>query len=339
MWFLYKPETPDGWIMSRFYLGLDGGGTKTAALILDADGQEHGRGYGGPGNVASNDDSTLSHSLRTAVEEACRQAGPAADETGFAAVCAGVAGYSVEARRRDFAALLRKVVRVDGEPDGASNAYRVEPDYLVAYWGATGGEPGIVVIAGTGAVVFGRNAEGDTHREDGLGYLLGDRGSGFNLGLRVLRYTLEQMQEGRSDALTQAVLDLTGAKSQQEIVHWLYSGFSPPRVAALAPVVGTLAEAGDRAARNHVAEMARRLRHSVWITLHKLWLPRDTPLYCLGGLWQLGGFFVSEFSQPHWGDEAAPTEGDAAWLKVRFNLAAPKHDPVYGAALLAREGK
>src|SRR5579883_624835 len=92
--------------LSRYYLGLDGGGTKTAAAILDADGRELGRGAGGPGNVASNDDATLRASLRDATSEARGRAGLPA-EASFAAVCAGVAGYSVPARREAFAALLR----------------------------------------------------------------------------------------------------------------------------------------------------------------------------------------------------------------------------------------
>jgi N-acetylglucosamine kinase len=322
----------------RYFLGLDGGGTKTAALILDASGAERGRGFGGPGNIAHNDDVTLARSVREAVREACEAAALDPQATRFAAVCAGVAGYSAEARRAPFLAILRAEVPVEETAENLESAYRLEPDYAIAYWGATEGEPGIVVIAGTGAVVYGRNAEGQTHREDGLGYLLGDRGSGFNLGLRALRYTLEQMREGKRDALTDAVLDFTGARSQNEIVHWLYSGFSPARVAALAPVVGALAEGGDPAARDQVAEMAHRLRHSVWLTRHKLWLPRETPIYPLGGLWQLGDFFLSEFTAPRWRGSKDTDRDKAGWLDARFNLAAPKHDAVFGAALLARSG-
>lgn len=326
------------WNGMRYYLGLDGGGTKTAALILDEAGRERGRGSGGPGNVASNDDATLTDSLRAAVQEACREANLPADATHFSAVCAGVAGYSVEERRAAFDTLLRNEVPA-GDSKADPDAYRIEPDYMVAYWGATGGEPGIVVIAGTGAVVFGRNAQGETHREDGLGYLLGDRGSGFNLGLRVLRYTLEQMQEGQSNALTQAVQDFTGARSQPEIVRWLYSGFSPQRVAALAPIISALAEADDPAARSHIAAMACRLRHSVWVTRHKLWLPRDTPIYPLGGLWQSGSFLLAEFTAPRWRDDTRSSNEEAACLEVPFHIATPQHDPAFGAALLAQGGK
>src|SRR5262245_39846891 len=89
------------------YLGIDGGGTKTAALIMDANGSELGRGEGGSGNIATNNDATLATSVRQSVAEACYQAGLEPGITEFDAICAGVAGYSVEERRPAFLAILR----------------------------------------------------------------------------------------------------------------------------------------------------------------------------------------------------------------------------------------
>ena len=308
-----------------YYLGIDGGGTKTLAVIRDADGHECGRGTGGAGNIAFNDAAVVARSVRTAVADACQSAGLPA--THFAAVCAGMAGYSVESRRAAFAETLRSEV--------LSDRYRLEPDYVIAYWGASEGEPGVVIIAGTGAVAYGRNAKGETHKEDGYGYLLGDRGSGFNLGLYALRYTLDKMQHGRSDALTEAVLAHTGARIQNEILQWLYGEFSTARVASLAPIVGQLAENGLPCARTLVAEMARMLRHTVRSIRHALWLPRDAPVYPLGGLWQLGPFFRAEFAEPTWPGDAETPLTQEALPGGRFLLAEPKHDAVTGAALLA----
>ena len=310
----------------RYYLGIDGGGTKTAALILDENGIEVGRGAGGPGNIANNGDTALRASLRTAVNTAVHAAG-LPESTRFGAVCAGVAGYSARQRLEAFDTLLRTEI--------SAGSYRTDPDYVVAHWGASHGQPGIIVVAGTGAVTYGRNAQNEERKEDGLGFLLGDRGSGFNLGLRVLRYTLEQLQAGPLDPLSTAVLSHTGANSEHEIIQWLYGEFSPPRVASLSPVVGDLAEAGDEAARWHVAEMARRLRHSVRQVRHALWLPRDVAVYPLGGLWQLGEFFRSEFADPRWSGEGRFTFVAENMPGGRFELAEPLNEPVFGAALLA----
>lgn len=294
---------------------------------MDAEGHVLGEGTGGPGNVAHNPESVLRRSIQDACSLAASTTVPL-DSSTYTAVCAGIAGYSIEEKRNEFEALLRREV--------PAQRYRIEPDYLVAYWGATHGAPGIVVVAGTGAVAFGRNESGATHRSDGLGYLLGDRGSGFDLGLYALRYTLHMMEEGHADDLSSAVLAHTGAARQAEIVQWLYGNFNPARVASLSPIVGGLAESGDISARNLASEMARRLRHTVRDVRHKLWLPRDTPVYPLGRLWLLGEFFRSEFAEPSWpggnGVSLTPEPTTGGY----FNLVEPKNDAAYGAALLAR---
>ncbi len=312
----------------RYNLGIDGGGTKTVAVILDANGGERGRGYGGPGNLVNTSSDMLRQAITESVGEACHQAQLPGD-THFGGACAGMAGYSAEAKREAFAGLFREMV--------SAEVHLVEPDFSIAYWGATHGEPGIVVIAGTGAVAYGRNEAGETQREDGLGFLLGDRGSGFNLGLRILKYTLEQWKQGKTDTLTKAVVKHTEARSQEQIVQWLYGDFSPARVASLAPLVGQLAEDGDVAARWHVAEMARRLRHSVRQIRHRLWLPRETPVYPLGGLWNLGAFFRAEFSDPQWHGEGAFLLEPEPLSGGRFTLAQPKSDAAYGAGLQAQQ--
>ena len=310
----------------RFYLGIDGGGSKTTVVIVDAEGVEYGRGTGGPGNIATLPVDTLRHSLHEAYMSACNTA-QMPMEFHFSGICAGMAGFSAEAKRPGFIALVQSEVN--------SSTCTLEPDFVIAYWGATYGEPGIVVIAGTGAVVYGRNEQGQTEREDGLGFLLGDRGSGFNLGLRVLRYTLDQWKQGKSDALTRAVIQHTDASSQEQIVQWLYGEFNPARVASLAPLVGEIAQSGDPAARWHVAEMARRLRHSVRQVRHRLWMDRDIGVYPLGGLWNLGTFFLEEFMEPNWTGDANFPMASESLSGGRFLLEQPKNDAAYGAALLA----
>lgn len=308
------------------YLGIDGGGTKTAALVMSADKTVLGEGVGGPGNIVVTPEAVLRRSIVQSVTQACAVAGLDLTTTRFQGVCGAVAGYSDEERRAWFEELLRQTLQAD--------KYRVEPDYVAAYWGATLGAPGIVVIAGTGAVVYGRNAEGETYREDGLGYLLGDRGSGFNLGLRALRHTLDKMKEGTLDRLAEAVLAFTGAKTQSDVLRWLYGDFVPAKVAEIAPIVGALAEEGDESAKNLVAKMARRLRHSVRQVRHKLWLPRDVPVYMIGGLWNIGAFFRSEFIYPQWKLKEAEEPQDAL-SGGRFYIETPSAEPVFGAALLA----
>lgn len=305
-------------------MGLDGGGTKTAACLVDENSCELGRGVGGPCNIATQDDASLATSLEQAAAAACDAAGLAHSKCTLAGACAAVAGFSAAGRRAAFACLATNCLRAE--------RIRIEPDYVAAFWGASHGAPGIAVIAGTGAVSYGLNADGATHREDGLGYLLGDRGSAFNLGLRVLRHTLRCIDDGRADTLSESVQAFTGASTQAEMVQWVYSSFSPGKIASLAPVVGALAERGDASAMEHVIEMAQRLRNSARRVRHALWLPWDTPVYPLGGLWSIGSVLRSEFTEPR-SDERS--RGDENAAGGRLSVTEPQSDPAYGAALLA----
>jgi N-acetylglucosamine kinase-like BadF-type ATPase len=122
-------------------------------------------------------------------------------------------------------------------------------DMVTAHAGALGGEPGVVVAAGTGTVVLGVAADGTTHRADGLGYLLGDDGSGFAIGRAGIRAAL-RAREGRGPAtalLDEATRFFGGL---DDLAHRVYSSTSPVRdLAAFAPAVADAARAGDDVAR------------------------------------------------------------------------------------------
>ena len=309
------------------FLGMDAGGTKTAAVLLTETGEEIGRGMGGAGNIATNSDETLQASVRDAFLTTCKSAGLSPTTLSLEGVCVGVAGYSVIPRRDPFLNLLKAAITAE--------FYTLCPDYEIAWWGATEGTPGIVLIAGTGAVAYSRDAEGNEAKADGYGFLLGDRGSGFNLGLYALRHALQTMQSGAMDSVTQTVQEHTNALIAAEILHWLYTDFNPARVATLAPKIGALAEQGDAPARVLVVEMARRLRHTVREVRHRLKLKREVPIYPIGGLWELGSFFRNEFQEPQWLGDGSGEIAPEDLAGGHFYLEQAKHDAAYGAALLA----
>jgi N-acetylglucosamine kinase-like BadF-type ATPase len=317
-------DTPAG---RPLWLGIDGGGTKTTAVIVGEDCAELGSGGGGPCNIASCEASVLETSVRTAVDEAKRAAG-SGDGCTFRHICAGVAGYTAEDRREPFVQMLAAILGADPAD------ITLEPDYRIAYWGAAEGEDGIVAIAGTGAIVYGCTSAGLSHREDGRGFLLGDRGSGFDLGRRALRHTLARLEKGHADRLTDAIVAQTGANTPNRIIQWLYGGFRPARVAALAPAVGKLADDGDEAAVDLVVEMAHLLRHSVRVTAeHLAMMPARVPVYPLGGLWRIGRLLLSEFAAP----AARPGHEDERLLDP-YTISEPRRTPASGAAALARFG-
>lgn len=159
-----------------YSLGFDGGGTKTECVLLDARGAVIGEGRGGPANpLRSGYDGAF-----TSLHEAAAGAMAAArirpgDVTN---VCAGIAG----AGRRS---VVRRVMVFLTEEFPAALT-QVATDYEVALESAAGSGPGVVLIAGTGSVAFGRNAAGETARAGGYGPWIGDEGSAFDIGRRAV---------------------------------------------------------------------------------------------------------------------------------------------------------
>jgi N-acetylglucosamine kinase-like BadF-type ATPase len=159
-----------------YSLGFDGGGTKTDCVLLNAHGDVIGEGHGGPANpLRSGYDGAFS-SLREAAAGAI--AAGKIRPADITSVCAGLAG----AGRRSV--VRRMMVFLSQEFPAALT--QVATDYEVALESAVGSGPGIVLIAGTGSVAYGRNAAGDTARAGGYGPFLGDEGSAFEIGRRAV---------------------------------------------------------------------------------------------------------------------------------------------------------
>jgi N-acetylglucosamine kinase len=159
-----------------YSLGFDGGGTKTDCVLLDANGNVVGEGRGGPANPLRSGYESAFSSLREAAAGAIAAGKIRLGE--ITGVCAGLAG----AGRRSV--VRRMIVFLSEEFPAALT--QVATDYEVALESAVGSAPGVVLIAGTGSVAYGRNAAGETARAGGYGPLLGDEGSAFEIGRRAV---------------------------------------------------------------------------------------------------------------------------------------------------------
>jgi N-acetylglucosamine kinase-like BadF-type ATPase len=159
-----------------YSIGIDGGGTKTDCVVLDGEGAVIGEGRGGPSNPLRSGYDEALHSIGQAAAEALKDASlRIADIT---SVCAGLAG----AGRRN---VVRRVMVFLGQEFPHATAY-VTTDYEIALEAAVGARPGIVLMAGTGSVAYGRNAAGETARSGGYGPWVGDEGSAFEIGRRAV---------------------------------------------------------------------------------------------------------------------------------------------------------
>ena len=249
-----------------FFLGVDGGQSGTVALIGDEQGRVLGAGAGGPCNHvgAAEGRNKLIGAVTNAVRAACAQAGLEAGATRFRAACFGMSGGP-----QDKESILREILPTD--------MLQVTDDAVIALTGATAGEPGIIVIGGTGSIARGRDSEGRMARAGGWGYVFGDEGGGFDIIRQALRASLRWEEGwGPPTSLKSALLDATGCPNANLVMHSFYTQEWPRgRVAALAPLVDRAAMEGDRLAREILHGAAQQLAMLVSAVRTQLWNPGE----------------------------------------------------------------
>lgn len=245
--------------MGDFVIGVDGGGTRTRALILDSHGVELGEAEGEGALIDPRDPDAAVEAIVGAVSAAAHAAHV---EPPAAALCAGLAGGGRDPERTQVEAKLRR--------RAVARIVRVVTDAETAFFDAFGDGPGILVIAGTGSVAWGRNERGETARAGGWGALLGDEGSAYDLARRALR-AAARAADGRAPdtALCERLLQRLGLDAPEALIPWAAHA-SKADIAAVAPAVLETAQDGDEVAAaivedavtalaDHVAALLRRL--------------------------------------------------------------------------------
>lgn len=266
----------------RLYLGVDGGQSATKVAVGDDAGRVLGRGVAGPCNHvgAERGREKLEMAVTVAVSEALEQAGlPYRRPFHFRSACCGMSGGPA-----DKAKILRELL--------GAEKLEVTTDAHVALSGGTGGAPGVVVIAGTGSIAFGENADGETARAGGWGYVFGDEGGGFDLVRRALRAALRGQEGwGPETSLRRKLLEACNAPDANALLHWFYTKDWPrPRIAALAPLVNEAAEEGDEEAARILAEAGKDLAElALAVKLQLFPAPQAPPVVMAGGLFQSPG--------------------------------------------------
>ncbi len=235
--------------MNTFVIGVDGGGSKTEAVVMDQIGQVLGRGQSISSNHHNVGLEQTKMALQGAMAEALHEAELEINQ--IQAATWALAGVD---RPQERALLL--TLATDILP---KVSVQVVNDAVAALVGGAGQRYGIVLVAGTGMIAYGENETGDQARAGGWGYLL-DQGSAYALGLAALQAIARLADDGEATQLTQALLSLMALTQVSEIITWLYA---PQRqvadVAALAPIVLAAAEAGDLIALEMVVQGADAL--------------------------------------------------------------------------------
>ena len=231
----------------RHYLGIDGGGTQTTAWLADDRRQVIARAQAGPSNPTKVGMASAQAQIQRAVDGCLRQARPA--PRCIAVICAGIAGVDNPGRHDPLIQWLRDHV--------PARHYYVTTDAAIALEAAFGETPGILVIAGTGSIAYGRNSKGLTLRCGGWGSLFDDAGSGYELGRQAITAALRDFDRRGPRTLLGSLI--CAAMRLKVITDVVERAPLPHEIAALIPVVLRAARRGDRVARNLCHEAGREL--------------------------------------------------------------------------------
>ncbi len=297
-------------------LGVDGGGTKTAAVVMDAGQRVLGRGMGPSSNHNDVGAEAAAAALRQAIEQALSEAG--AGFADVAGICLCLAGVDRPADRELMAGLVRAIY--------PSPRIAIYHDAVGALAAGVGRLLGVVVIAGTGTIACGFDRHGRSARAAGWGALLADYGSGFWIGMEAL-HAIVRAADGRgpATALTERVLAHLGLAKAEGLISWTYGEpFHWHRFAALAPMVTEAAQAGDAVAQDILGRAGHHLAESGLAVVRRLQMQGEPfDLVLSGSVWQAGEWVLAPFR------EAVLAEAPQA--RIMF----PSRTAAEGAALLA----
>jgi N-acetylglucosamine kinase-like BadF-type ATPase len=284
---LTAPVTPTADTTARYILGIDGGATKTLAAVLDLQERTLHFGHAGP----SNEDAVGTRLAVKAILDATDQA-----LAGAGIVHAQLASAVVAVAGTDTASIDRHL------HDTRADHWIVVNDVVGAWATATGAQPGVGAISGTGSNVFGvgpahspEDRVGRTWRAGGWGHLLGDEGSGYWLGAQSLVAALHDRDgSGPPTALSDAALAFFRSPSVETLAASVYTTpLTKGEVAAFAVETSRLAHEGDVVARELFARAAGLLGAQIHAVIANTGLTGDFPVGLIGSAFRAGEVFIT----------------------------------------------
>ncbi|HVG21129.1 MAG TPA: BadF/BadG/BcrA/BcrD ATPase family protein [Blastocatellia bacterium] len=301
-----------------YFLGIDGGGTKTHVVITDAQCRVVGEGFGGASNpLRVGLEEAVSH-IGQAVAEACAQARVKLQQ--MSSACAAIAGVNHPIHYHTMKDALDQALGL--------GVLELVTDARAALEGALDGHAGVVLIAGTGSIAMGMNDAGEQARSGGWGPTISDEGSGYDIARRALKAVISSF-DGRSPrtTLSERILDKLRISSAADLPGVIYNSDSEAvEIASLAEVVAAAARDGDEVARGILAGAGRELGELVLSVVRRLGLQsRPFRVACVGSVFKSGELVLAALR------EAVLREAPAA------EIGPPLYPPTIGAVKLARK--
>jgi len=307
-----------------YYLGIDGGGTKTTCVIGD-DSQVLASATAGPSNIVRVGEFEARESLLQSVRQACGSAGVAPAQVSY--TCVGASG----AARAELAAVVRRILA-----EILSTPIAVVGDMQIALEAAFDTGPGVIVIAGTGSIAYGRNRHGVTARAGGWGFAVGDEGSAHWIGRAAVSAVLRATDPRSTDhphpnpstlephaSLAAALLKAWGVGSPDDLARAANS-IPSPDFAALFPAV---AASHDELAQQVLSSAGRELAQVASVVTHHLFAASErepVPVAMTGGVFRHAQLVRGDFYN------------GLRQLDPRVEINPQVVDPVAGALRMAR---
>jgi N-acetylglucosamine kinase-like BadF-type ATPase len=296
------------------FAGIDGGGSKTACLV----GDEHsllGSGVAGPSNLVRVGEPRAREAIHAAIRQACTQA--SVDASQIRRTCIGIAGGA----RAETADVVRKILS-----EVLSGEIEVVGDMVIAIEAAVGNGAGVVVIAGTGSMAYGRNAAGQTARAGGWGFAISDEGSAHWIGRAVVAAVMRAHDEDRGADLLDDIMKAWRVNTREQMILAANSS-PPPNFAVLLPSVLSAADSQDPIAQDVLAQAGTELASLGGIVIGRLFKQgQPVPVATSGGVFRNAAAVRRVFYNN---------------LRLKYPDVAVSDsvvDPVKGALELARKG-
>jgi len=266
-------------------VAVDGGQSSTLALVAAPDGHILGTGLAGPSNHIHElgGMERLHNALHQSITAALQHAGRTINDVTH--VCLGMTGAADIAQQ-----IVQQMI-----PAAAVQSYY---DMVTALAGASVAQPGVVVIAGTGSVAYGRLADGREARAGGWGWLIGDEGSAFSIGRAALQAAAHAAdRRGEPTVLLQRLVDYFQMPSFWDLRNALYTpAITRAQIAGLAALVTAAAQAGDTVAIGLLDQAGRDLAAIAVGVIKQLgMLDTGMTVYTTGGVFKAGSLVLTPF--------------------------------------------
>ncbi len=293
------------------FMGIDGGGSNLRVTIVDAALNPAATAKNAAANPNTIGWDTAQDRIRATMRDAIAQSGlPASAIRGVGIGIGGAEASRAESWLYDtvYDALPNAVVAPSG-------------DHEIALVGAHGQKKGVLILSGTGSIAYGIDDKGESVLVGGWGYLLGDEGSGYWMGMQALQAAICATEtRGRPTTLTKPILDANDLHNRDAVINWVYAEGRQRLIARFATLVLEHAAEGDAVALDIVNRAAYELALLTTTVYHRLDM-QDLPLAFAGSLLR---------------NENLLQERLCAHLKLD-KPPLPRYEPVIGAAILARD--